>query len=121
MRHASGIGAYGVWGGLGEEERRPIRRPWLAGTSVTECLRDQPARLRRDEQMACHRRHPWRRRGRRPGRGRLVQRMHVPVELGGVVGYVADHALDLVPLILVLDLAVQRDPAVLHPGVDLPL
>ena len=38
MRHASGIGSYGVWGGLVEEERRSLRRRWLAGTSVTEFL-----------------------------------------------------------------------------------
>ena len=33
---------------------------------------------------------------------------------------VADHPLDLVPLVLVLDLAFQRDPAVRHPGLHLP-
>src|SRR6202012_112308 len=98
-----------------------------------------------------------------PGRGRLVQRVHVPVELGGVIRYldldvpgidlrlalegILDHGLDLlrayrrldrdkvrhaydssdvtdpslalVPLVLVLDLAFQRDPAVRHPGVHL--
>jgi len=63
MRHTFGIGAHGVWGGLVEEERRAIRRPWLAGTSVTEFLQDQPARLRSDQQVAFHRGHPWRRRG----------------------------------------------------------
>jgi WhiB family redox-sensing transcriptional regulator len=45
LRNASGIGAHGVWGGLVEEERRFVRRRWLAGTSVTELLRDQPVRL----------------------------------------------------------------------------
>jgi WhiB family transcriptional regulator, redox-sensing transcriptional regulator len=40
MRHASGSGAYGVWGGLVEEERRSLRRRWQAGISVTEFLRD---------------------------------------------------------------------------------
>ena len=57
LRHAFGIGAHGVWGGLVEEERRAIRRLWLAGTGVTELLRDQPARLRRDQQVALHRGH----------------------------------------------------------------
>ena len=111
LRHAFGVGAHGVWGGLVEEERRAVRRRWLAGTSVTEFLQDQPARLRRDQQMALHRGHPGRRRGRRPGRGRLVQRVHVPVELGGVIRYldpdvpgidlrlalegILDHGLDL--------------------------
>jgi Transcription factor WhiB len=42
MRHASGIGAHGVWGGLVEEERRSLRHRWLAGVSVAEFLRDQP-------------------------------------------------------------------------------
>jgi len=78
LRHAFGIGAHGVWGGLVEEQRRAIRRPWLAGTSVTEFLQEQPARLRSDQQMALHRGHPRCRRGRRPGRGRLVHRVHVP-------------------------------------------
>jgi hypothetical protein len=72
MRRVFGIGAHGVWGGLVEEERRAIRRRWLAGTSVTELLQDQPAGLRRDRQMALHRGHSGRRRGRCPGRGRLV-------------------------------------------------
>jgi WhiB family redox-sensing transcriptional regulator len=49
LRHAFGVGAYGVWGGLVEEERRAVRRRWLAGTSVTEFLQDQPAGLRRDQ------------------------------------------------------------------------
>ncbi len=66
LRHAFGIGAHGVWGGLVEEERRAVRRRWLAGTSVTEFLQDQPGRLRRDQQMALHRGHPGRRRGARP-------------------------------------------------------
>jgi WhiB family redox-sensing transcriptional regulator len=152
LRHAFGIGSHGVWGGLVEEERRAIRRAWLAGTSVTEFLQEQPARLRRDQQMALHRGHPRRRRGCGPSCGRLLQRVHVPVELGGVIRYldpdvpgvylrlalervldhgldlprahrrlyrdevrhahdssdVADHPLDLVPLVLVLDLAFQR-------------
>jgi hypothetical protein len=38
MRHAFGIGAHGVWGGLVEEERRAIFRPWLAGTRASEFL-----------------------------------------------------------------------------------
>jgi len=38
LRHACGIGAHGVWGGLVEEERQSLRRRWLAGTSVTEFL-----------------------------------------------------------------------------------
>jgi hypothetical protein len=59
----AGIGSHGVWGGLVEEERRAIRRAWLAGTSVTEFLQEQPARLRRDQQMALRCGHPRRRRG----------------------------------------------------------
>ena len=39
LRHAAGIGTHGVWGGLVEEERRSVRRRWLAGTSVAEILR----------------------------------------------------------------------------------
>jgi WhiB family redox-sensing transcriptional regulator len=39
LRSTAGIGAHGVWGGLVEEERRSVRRRWLAGTSVTEILR----------------------------------------------------------------------------------
>jgi len=58
LRHAFGVGAHGVWGGLVEEERRAVRRRWLAGTSVTEFLQDQPAGLRRDQQVAFHRGHP---------------------------------------------------------------
>ena len=38
LRHAYDIGAHGVWGGLVENERRSLRRRWLAGTSVTELL-----------------------------------------------------------------------------------
>jgi WhiB family redox-sensing transcriptional regulator len=38
LRHAYGVGAHGVWGGLVEEERRSLRRSWLAGTSVTEMI-----------------------------------------------------------------------------------
>ena len=30
----------------------------------------------------------------------------------------ADHPLDFAALVIVLDLAIQRDPAVFHPGVD---
>jgi hypothetical protein len=54
LRHAFGIGSHGLWGGLVEEERLAIRRAWLAETSVTEFLQEQPARLRRDRQMALH-------------------------------------------------------------------
>ena len=45
LRHAFGVGAHGVWGGLVEEERQAVRRRWLAGSRVTEFLQDQPARL----------------------------------------------------------------------------
>jgi WhiB family redox-sensing transcriptional regulator len=38
LRHPGDIGAYGVWGGLVEGERRALRRQWLAGTRVTELL-----------------------------------------------------------------------------------
>ncbi len=38
LRHGSGFGAYGVWGGLVEADRRSLRRRWLGGTSVTELL-----------------------------------------------------------------------------------
>ena len=46
LRHAFGVGAHGVWGGLVEEERRAVRRRWLAGTSVTEFLQDQARTVR---------------------------------------------------------------------------
>jgi WhiB family transcriptional regulator, redox-sensing transcriptional regulator len=36
LRHPFDIGAYGVWGGLVEGERRALRRQWLAGTRVTD-------------------------------------------------------------------------------------
>jgi hypothetical protein len=36
LRRSADIGAYGVWGGLVEGERRVLRRRWLAGTRVTE-------------------------------------------------------------------------------------
>ena len=42
LRHAFGAGPHGVWGGLVEEERRAVRRRWLAGTSVTESSRTSP-------------------------------------------------------------------------------
>ncbi len=38
LRHAYDIGAYGVWGGLVETERRSLRRKWLTGTSVSELI-----------------------------------------------------------------------------------
>lgn len=38
LRHAYDVGAYGIWGGLVEQERKLLRRKWLAGTSVTELL-----------------------------------------------------------------------------------
>lgn len=41
LRQASGIAAYGVWGGLVEEERRSLRHRWLAGASVTEFLNNR--------------------------------------------------------------------------------
>jgi Transcription factor WhiB len=34
LRHAYGIGAHGVWGGLVEQERRSLRRSWLAPASL---------------------------------------------------------------------------------------
>jgi hypothetical protein len=33
LRHSSGIGAHGVWGGLVVEERRALRRRRLAGVA----------------------------------------------------------------------------------------
>ncbi len=42
LRRASDIGAYGIWGGLVEAERRSLRRRWLAGTNVTEFLQIAP-------------------------------------------------------------------------------
>ena len=42
LRHASSIGAHAVWGGLVEEERRSLRRRWLAGTSVTDFCQVAP-------------------------------------------------------------------------------
>jgi WhiB family transcriptional regulator, redox-sensing transcriptional regulator len=38
LRHGSEFGAYGVWGGMVEGERRLLRGRWLAGTCVTEFL-----------------------------------------------------------------------------------
>jgi WhiB family redox-sensing transcriptional regulator len=38
LRHAFDAGAYGVWGGLVERERRTLRRRWLAGASVSELI-----------------------------------------------------------------------------------
>jgi WhiB family transcriptional regulator, redox-sensing transcriptional regulator len=38
LRDGPDSGAYGVWGGLVEGERRLLRRRWLAGTRVTEFL-----------------------------------------------------------------------------------
>ena len=38
LRHPFDIGAYGVWGGLVEGERRALRRQWLAGTRGAESL-----------------------------------------------------------------------------------
>jgi hypothetical protein len=43
--------------------------------------------LRRDQEVALYRGDPGRRGCSRPGRARLVQRVHVPVELRRVVGY----------------------------------
>src|SRR6267142_3999885 len=45
-----------------------------------------PVRLRGDRQVALHGGDPGCRGGRRPGRSRLAQRVHVAVELRGVVG-----------------------------------
>lgn len=42
LRHATDIGAHGVWGGLVEGERLALRRSWLAGTSVAELLQAAP-------------------------------------------------------------------------------
>jgi WhiB family transcriptional regulator, redox-sensing transcriptional regulator len=42
LRHGSDFGAYGVWGGLVEGERRSLRRRWLDGVSVAEFLRAAP-------------------------------------------------------------------------------
>jgi WhiB family redox-sensing transcriptional regulator len=41
LRHGSGLGAHGVWGGLVEGERLSLRRRWLAGTTVAEFLREE--------------------------------------------------------------------------------
>jgi hypothetical protein len=45
LRHSSGIGAYGVWGGLVAEERRALRRRRRAadsyGPEVSEKLEDR--------------------------------------------------------------------------------
>lgn len=38
LRHAHDAGAYGVWGGLVERERRIVRRKWLSGASVSELI-----------------------------------------------------------------------------------
>ncbi len=42
LRHGSDFGAYGVWGGTVECERRLLRRRWLGGTRVTEFLPGTP-------------------------------------------------------------------------------
>jgi WhiB family redox-sensing transcriptional regulator len=42
LRHWSGFGVYGVWGGMVEGERRLLRRRWLGGARVTEFLEDAP-------------------------------------------------------------------------------
>ena len=42
LRHGSDFGAYGVWGGMAEDERRLLRRRWLGGTRVTEFLQGAP-------------------------------------------------------------------------------
>lgn len=45
LRHGSDIGAHGVWGGLVERERLSLRNRWLAGTTVTDLLREEPKEL----------------------------------------------------------------------------
>jgi WhiB family redox-sensing transcriptional regulator len=42
LRHAFGVGAHGVWGGLVEEERRAARRRWRAGTASPNSSRTSP-------------------------------------------------------------------------------
>src|ERR1700722_17389497 len=42
MRHAFGVGAHGVWGGLVEEERQAVRRRWLARARAPQFLPEQP-------------------------------------------------------------------------------
>jgi WhiB family redox-sensing transcriptional regulator len=42
LRHGSDSGAYGVWGGMVEGERRLLRPRWLAGTCVREFFQDAP-------------------------------------------------------------------------------
>ena len=44
LRHGSGAGAHGVWGGLVEAERAPLRRRWRAGTTVAQLLEERPGR-----------------------------------------------------------------------------
>jgi hypothetical protein len=150
-------------------------RPGAAAAPGGGCANPAPARRGacshrtawpgRYRQVAVHGGDP-RSRGRGGRRGaRLPHRVHVPVELGGVVGHldldvprvhlglaperlldgrldglragrrpdgdevphpghpadVVDHPLDLALLVVVVHLAVERDPAVLHPGVHLPL
>jgi hypothetical protein len=42
MRHAFGIGAHGVWGGLVEEERRAVRPPGWPGPASPNSSRTSP-------------------------------------------------------------------------------
>ena len=38
FRHATGFGAYGIWGGLVESERHLRRRRWRHGTAAVQLL-----------------------------------------------------------------------------------
>src|SRR5689334_15576922 len=84
------------WAGNGGPRERVVLAG--AGTRHRACAtlvrpRPSPVRavpaagLRRDQEMALYRGDPGRRGCSRPGRARLVQRVHVPVELRRVVGY----------------------------------
>jgi len=43
LRHSSGFGAHGVWGGMVEADRRSLRLRWLGGSTAGQCLRAFPA------------------------------------------------------------------------------
>ena len=43
LRHWSGAGRHGIWGGLVEADRSSLRREWLKGVPVTALLSSDPA------------------------------------------------------------------------------
>src|ERR1700761_3168697 len=148
----------------GDEGGTPRQRGWGDRRWGSDPPIPTAGRLGGDHKMALHGGDPGRRGRRRPGRGGLVDRVHVTVQLRGMVGHphadvarvdlslalegvldhfldllrarrrldrdgvchadhsadLANHPLDFAPLVVVTDLAVERDPAVLHPACTLP-